>query len=116
MVLCLILPWPPSENHYRKLFRGRLVIAKAGREYKAAVKKIVEGKGLTEPLGGLVSLTIITHPKTAMRYDLDNLLKALFDSMKNCVYVDDSQVSDLRIRRGTICRTGGFVLVEAREV
>ena len=40
-MLILNLPLPPSVNSYRTIFRGRMGISKAGREFKEKVQDYV---------------------------------------------------------------------------
>jgi crossover junction endodeoxyribonuclease RusA len=51
------------------------------------------------PLEGLLAVDVVATPPNAKRRDLDNLLKSLLDAMEHaCVFNDDRQVVDLRIR------------------
>lgn len=52
-------------------------------------------------------VSIVAYPPNRRRHDLDNLLKALLDSLQVAgVFFDDSQVDDLRIRRDKIVDEG----------
>jgi crossover junction endodeoxyribonuclease RusA len=88
----LILPWPPTVNHYWKLGRGHLYLGEEGKRYKAIVTGVVHCAGV-RPFTGDVSLEIEAYPPDRRVRDIDNVLKAIFDSCgKAGLYADDSQV------------------------
>jgi crossover junction endodeoxyribonuclease RusA len=79
---------------------------------RAGIIMTEEGKGLKEdygwgakaqwrgkPLQGEIVLSVTFYFKTKRRRDLDNQNKILFDALSGIVYVDDSQISELRLRR-----------------
>lgn len=103
----IILPFPPSLNHYWRKDRGEIHISEEGKKYIARVKQLalLNGRGDTE-----YSLKVLRQPKPKQklkvcavfhcpdngRRDLDNLFKVLFDCMtKAKVWHDDSQVFEL---------------------
>ena len=91
-MVVLELPWPPSVNHYWRMGHNRIYLGAEGRRYKAMVAGIVRHAGLT-PLDGDVSIEMEAYPPDRRRRDLDNLQKALWDSLgKAGLYDDDSQV------------------------
>lgn len=102
----LILPWPPSVNHYRAIFRNRLITSKDGRDYLArATTYLVFAERL--PDGSRIGLEIVAHPPDRRRRDLDNLLKPVLDALtKARVIADDSDIDDLRIVRGPVTLNG----------
>jgi crossover junction endodeoxyribonuclease RusA len=52
------------------------------------------------------------RPPTRAKRDLDNYLKALFDSLTHAeVWVDDSQIDELTVRRGRVMPGGGVTLL-----
>lgn len=94
-MISLILPIPPSVNHYWQPRRGGgKYVGEAGQIFKKEVWKRCQAAGLTSPLTGRVSVTVrIYRPEN--RGDLDNFMKALLDAIKGYVYVDDRQVYEL---------------------
>ena len=109
------LPWPPSVNHYWRMYRGRMVIGARGRAYRiAAIQAINEQRVPTERLGGLLQVGLLAYPPDRRRRDLDNLQKALLDSVVAAgVIEDDSNIDDLRVVRGRVL-PGGQVAVVIR--
>ena len=103
----LVLPFPLSVNqYYRSVPIGRFVqvkISKDGRQYRKAVEAAVRdalGGTLPEPLTGRLQVTIELWQKDRRRRDIDNVLKALLDSLTHShIWEDDSQVDDLRVTR-----------------
>jgi crossover junction endodeoxyribonuclease RusA len=111
MSITLQLPLPPSMNTYWRNFRGRTVLSKGGRDYKIAVQEYVSVNNLPkfgqERLGA--SITIFPRDKRAI--DLDNRLKALFDSLEDAgLFDDDSQFDRIYICRGMIKKGGGCTI------
>ena len=92
------LPFPPSVNSYWRTFQGRMIISAAGRSYRKAVQDAVILQKANKQLGGKLRVVIEAfRPDNRIR-DLDNLLKASLDGLTHAgVYLDDSQISDLRI-------------------
>jgi len=111
MSITLQLPLPPSMNTYWRNFRGRTVLSKGGRDYKIAIQEYVSVNNLPkfgqERLGA--SITIFPRDKRAI--DLDNRLKALFDSLEDAgLFDDDSQFDRIYICRGMIKKGGGCTI------
>lgn len=96
----LLLGYPPSSNTYYRSLRkgalaGRVLISEKGRGYRERVKQTV---GKVEAIEGRLSVDIILCPPDRRRRDIDNCLKALFDSLTHAgVWIDDSQVKKLKI-------------------
>ena len=68
-MISFTLPYPPSVNHYWKPFRGRMVIGKAGREYRtAALLEICAQNVPRESLSGRLKVEmVIYNPDNEMR-------------------------------------------------
>jgi crossover junction endodeoxyribonuclease RusA len=101
-LISLILPWPPSVNRIWRSVGGRVLLSADGRAYRQAVAvAVVEQHGAGDPLAGRLSMTIRAYPPDRRRRDLDNLLKAILDSLEHAgsVYVNDSQIDHLSIHR-----------------
>lgn len=111
----LTLPYPPSLNHYWRAVNGRMLISKAGREYRQAVGYIVLGTRIRK-MDGRLQVSIYVYPPDRRRRDLDNIQKPLLDALEHAgVYDDDSQIDVLHTQRGSV-QKGGAVRVEIGEL
>ena len=97
------LPWPPSVNHYWRRQGSRYFVSSEGKTYKDSVYYLCsQYRGLFKPYERL-SLLIEAFPPDKRRRDLDNLIKAIQDSLQYAgVYEDDSQIDCLTIKRNTL--------------
>lgn len=116
------LPFPPSVNHYWRSTvvngRPRVLISKPGRAYRSEVRaKVLELlRSMPVALTGRVALDIQAFPPDRRQRDLDNLIKAVQDSLTHAgVWLDDSQIDRLSISRREVF-AGGFVRVTIKEL
>tara|TARA_R100000655_G_scaffold34275_1_gene66890 strand:+ start:977 stop:1420 length:444 start_codon:yes stop_codon:yes gene_type:complete len=124
----IILPFPPSGNtYYRSVRMGkscRVLLSKAGREYKTNVKEVVDDYiAKTEfdevpfPYEGRLMLHIRLHAPTRRMYDLDNRLKAVCDALEYAgIYIDDNQIDSITVRRGEVMKNNGRATVQIIEL
>ena len=112
------LPWPPSVNRYWRHVGRRVLISRAGREYRRAICGLLAGGGgpRKPPAGGRIALAMDAFPPDRRRRDLDNLPKAVQDSLAHAgVYEDDSQIDLLIVRRRKPVR-GGRLEVHTHDI
>lgn len=111
----LILPWPPSVNRYWRTFQGRMIISAEGRSYRSAIAdQVLIQRGAKHYEGKLKVVIEAWRPDNRKR-DLDNLLKAVLDSLTHAgVWADDGLIVDLRIYWGE--DIGGMLKVKVSEV
>jgi len=110
-MLVLNLPLPPSVNSYRTIFRGRMGISKAGREFKAQVSDYVVEYRVPKLGKARLEMKVVIYPRDRRKQDIDNRIKALWDALGDAgVFDDDEQIDVLIIERGEI-KKGGGVLV-----
>ena len=109
------LPYPPSTNRLYRRVGPRTLISREGRRYRERVCAILARLELGCYLGRL-RLEIEAYPPDHRRRDADNLQKCLLDSLQHGgLYVDDSQIKELKIEmRG--CVQGGRLLIYLAEV
>jgi len=104
-MIALTLPYPPSTNNYWRSpnsgkLAGRTLISKKGREYRQQVQQTIKDAGSPKADPGRLIVTIIVYPPDYRRRDLDNLPKAILDSLTHAnVIEDDSLIDHLSIRR-----------------
>lgn len=129
----LTLPYPPSVNSYwrttsvkpRQFGAGmktanrspiRVYISEKGQEFRAAVIREVMMQGAAKHYTGRLSVSIVLHQGDRRARDIDNVLKALLDSLSHAgVYNDDSQIDEIKIVRGDII-SGGLCKVTISEI
>ena len=116
MKIELILPYPPSLNHYWRRVGSRTLLSRAGREYRERLIGIVRSQGLP-PMEGWLECWIAAFPPDRRRRDVDNLLKALLDGLEHSgLYANDYQIESLHIKRCAPKRPHGEVVVTIEEM
>jgi len=98
--MIIVMPWPPSVNRYwRSIGRGRVIISKQGRDYRKAIADLIHKMNL-KTTGEKLTVLIEAYPPDWRLRDLDNIKKALLDSLQKAgVYNDDFQIDcDLTTR------------------
>jgi len=120
-LLTFILPWPPTANNLYATGRSRKGAARRflstrGKAYAWAVAAVVASQApRRRPLSGRLAVTIAALPPDKRVRDLDNLCKAVLDSLKKSgVFADDGQIDSLTIARHAVT-PGGALLVGVRE-
>ena len=116
----LTLPYPPSVNHYYgNRTNGGKYIKSKGQQFRSAVNNIVLLNGSDKKLDQLLKLTLSVYPPDKRKRDIDNILKALLDSLTNAkVYLDDSLIKQLDItwHIGGIVKEGRVdLIIEPKE-
>jgi crossover junction endodeoxyribonuclease RusA len=116
----LMLPYPPSANHYWRKWNNRMVISREGREYRDEVCALLSSAGggsiRKPPSNGRIALKMDAFPPDRRRRDLDNLQKPLLDALQHAgVYEDDSQV-DLLLSCRRERREGGQIVVTVSDL
>lgn len=111
----LILPFPPSINHYYiATTRGRCLkpeVLAYKQEVLYRFKKEVSVRFGDKP----ISLSILIYPPDKRRRDGDNLIKMLFDILQELgVYNDDSQIVYYTVEKRSVF-IGGKAEVIIRE-
>lgn len=120
----LVLPYPPSVNSYWRhpttgKLAGRHLISQEGRTYRALVHKVIAWQYKLSPIpgGSDLAVTLTAYMPDRRRRDLDNILKALLDSIVHAGLIDDdSSIVELHLLKGGV-RKGGecHVSIEVKE-
>ena len=116
--LKLELPWPPSVNSlYRAVVRGRIAVmvkTKKQRQYVESVGNQLIGCG---PIDGRLDVTIELHAPTKRKYDLDNHVKAILDSLEAAgLYENDEAIDRLTTIRRAVRPRAGVAIVTIQQV
>ena len=110
----LTMPWPPSVNRYWRTFQGRMIISAEGRSYRKAVADQVLIQRGAKHYEGKLRVVIEAWRPDKRKRDLDNLLKAVLDSLTHAgVWADDGLIVDLRIYWAD--SIGGMLKVKVSE-
>jgi crossover junction endodeoxyribonuclease RusA len=110
--MILVLPYPPSVNHYWKHAvinnRPTVYISKEGKQFTTAVRAAVLESGYGfNPLQSRLSVSIEIYPKNKRAFDIDNSVKATLDALtKSRVWADDSQIDELHVKRMSAVKPG----------
>jgi crossover junction endodeoxyribonuclease RusA len=81
------------------LYRGRRFLTTEGKTNKEALAWEMRAQWRGKPLTGPIALDIALWWPDGRRHDLDNI-KGLLDAFTGILYEDDSQIAELRIRKG----------------
>lgn len=110
-----ILPFPPSVNGYWRAFRGRNILSKRGREYRADALDAVGKVG--GQLAGRLQVSLDLHPPDARRRDIDNYCKGVLDALTHAgVWLDDEQIDKLNILKCPRDKANPRVVVTITEM
>ncbi len=108
----LIIPWPPTVNTYWRHCRGRHYISAKGTQYRKDIIQIIQQQHLDINTSSRLKISITTNHPDKRRRDLDNLQKAVFDSLVHAGFMaDDEQIDDFRVRRGEQVRGGSLEVI-----
>lgn len=96
----LTLPWPPTVNTYYRNVKGRTIISAKGRDYRTDTIAACLEQSINSHITGRISLKMTCCPPDKRTRDLDNLTKALIDSLQHAgLFEDDSQIDHIEISR-----------------
>jgi crossover junction endodeoxyribonuclease RusA len=112
------LPFPPSVNHYwttRGTRHGKRLSNKATNYRNAVFAAVLDSNNghIATPASGSLHVTIYYTWPDRRKRDLDNYPKGILDSLTHArVWVDDSQIKDLRlVCSGKFAAPGGVVVL-----
>lgn len=107
-MIVLNLPFPPSVNTYYRRGAHATYMSKQGREYKKAVADYISESNTPKLGSARLYLEVVLWPKDKRKYDIDNRVKALLDSLQDAgVFDDDEQIDQINVYRGIGERKGG---------
>ena len=111
----LTLPWPPTNNLYYRHAKGTTYLSAEGKAYRQAVAEHCVEKNVGH-VDGRLGVYAYAFPDSNRRQDLDNLWKAILDSLQHAgIYRDDAQIDQLHMtRRDPVANSHIIVNVETR--
>jgi crossover junction endodeoxyribonuclease RusA len=86
---------PLSTN---KIYRGRRFLTEAAKVNKSLMGWEIKTQWEQQPLKGNVTMTVELYYPDKRRRDIDNL-KGMIDSFTGILYEDDSQITELRLKK-----------------
>jgi|SRR5271154_1691607 len=100
-VISLDLPWPPTINHYWLQRGKRKFLSERAHGFRAEVFAAFSATRCPGfDADARLGLSIIAYPPDKRKRDLDNLFKALLDSLEHAgVFFNDNQIDRLYIER-----------------
>ena len=112
-MITLRLPYPPTVNTYWRHKGNAIYVNPIGTTYRNNVFAIVASElGYHPKLKCRLGMAIELTMPDKRRRDIDNVFKAILDSLQYAgVYLNDSQIDDLRIRRLGVCPPGAADVV-----
>ncbi|WP_337025911.1 RusA family crossover junction endodeoxyribonuclease [Pantoea anthophila] len=105
----LTLPFPPSVNTYWRNTRKGVLISASGRCFRsnASASVMEQLKRCPVPITVNVEVSALLFPPDKRQRDLDNYLKALFDSLTHAgVWVYDNQIKRFTVEWGEQVKLG----------
>ena len=109
-IIIYVPDWAPSVNQAYPVVRGRKVLAKCQRDFRALVNKQITGKIPDD--WKFVEVTVLLIPPDRRWFDVDNRLKPTLDALTaSGFWRDDSQVAKATILPVEPNRDGGCIIV-----
>lgn len=108
------LPYPPTVNHYWGRKGKRSYLTDRAKAYRNTVKAMLYG---IKPTEDFLVVHIDVYPPDSRKRDLDNICKSLLDACQHAgMYIDDYQISDLRlVRKGKVKKGKVIVSISTRR-
>lgn len=107
----LLLPYPPSVNHYWGQAGKHRFIGAKGKAFRLAVAEECAENGIVG-LEGRLAVHVALFPPDKRKRDVDNVLKSLLDACEHAgCYESDSQIDELHIVRQEIRKGGGCTVL-----
>lgn len=111
------LEYPPTSNTYYRRAGHAMYLSPAGREFKRQVAlDCLAALGKVAQLTGRLGVQIeLVAPNKTRDTDIDNRVKATLDALEGILFVNDSQIDELIVKRLPIA-AGGYCDVLVSEL
>ena len=107
----LLLPFPPSVNHYWGQRGNHRFLGKRGKEFRQQVAEACLESGI-KTMHGRLAVHVALFPPDRRKRDVDNILKPLLDACEHAgCFVDDSQIDELHIIRQDAKKGGACTIL-----
>lgn len=107
----LLLPYPPSVNHYWGQSGKHRFIGKKGVEFRQAVAEACLDANVTA-LDGPLCVHVALFPPDKRKRDIDNVLKPLLDACEHAgCFENDNQIAELHIIRQEVKKDGACTIL-----
>jgi crossover junction endodeoxyribonuclease RusA len=102
------LEYPPSINSYWRRAGHRIYLSPAGKRFKSDTAiDVLAALGKVEPLTGRLGVQIeLVAPNKVRDSDIDNRIKCVLDSLEGLLFINDSQIVELIVKRRPIAKPG----------
>ena len=90
-------------------------MCKRGVEFKRALALCAKSAQV-KPTKEQVSLWIKWHKKDKRQRDIDNILKPILDALNGISYLDDSQVTELFVKKEQSTQDALGITITAKEI
>lgn len=94
-----LLTMPVSTNQLYRSISGRSILSERGRRCKEAIGWEARTQYRGKPLDGPLAVKIDLYWPDRRKHDVDNI-KVLLDACTGILWLDDGQITDLRITKG----------------
>jgi len=111
----LILPFPPSINHYWKHrhISSSVYISAEGLKFRQNVA--IAARNLKRFGNDRLSINMELSAPTPRKYDIDDRIKAVLDALtKARLWDDDEQIDEITVRRCAIKKGGELKIIIER--
>lgn len=99
-MVTVLIPFPPSVNSLYRTFRGRVIMSKEGRYWYKLHLPALRRQAPKRPLACRLHVRLEVSVPDKRRRDIDNLAKVALDCLTKAeVWMDDSQIDELHIKR-----------------
>jgi Holliday junction resolvase RusA-like endonuclease len=102
---------PSSVNACYRSYGRRVIKSKRLLDYQAEIAEIFAGLDPIDKLEGELRLTVAFHLKGKRHIDLDNMFKALLDSLEGVCFEDDKMIVELHATKVNHCADPSTVIV-----
>lgn len=113
----ITLPWNAlmQENHRLTPVGRRMVLSSKYRVAMQAASILAVAQWKRPALKGSVALTVTIHEPDKRRRDIGNYAKLIADALTRVAFVDDSQIDEWRLVRGSLDRANPRAEITVEE-